>query len=159
RSSNGRRHTMKANSTTTSLGPLLQKFFVERLMQQRHASSRTVAAYRDCFRLLLAFAEQRLRKRPAEIVLEELNASLILDFLEHLEKARGNSIRSRNARFAAIRSFMHFAGFKEPSALAVSQSVLAIPMKRFERPLIGFLSRKHIQAIIAAPDTNTWTGR
>jgi site-specific recombinase XerD len=150
---------MKVHASTASLGPLLQQFFVERLMQQRHASTRTVAAYRDCFRLLLAFAERRLRKRPAEILLEQLNASLILDFLEHLEKQRGNSIRSRNARFAAIRSFMHYAGLMEPTALAVCQSVLAIPMKRFERPLIGFLSRKHIEAIIAAPDANTWTGR
>jgi len=150
---------MKAHASTASLGPLLQQFFVERLIQQRHASARTVAAYRDCFRLLLAFAERRLRKLPADIQLEQLNAPLILDFLEYLEKQRRNSVRSRNARFAAIRSFMHFAGLKEPSTLAVSQSVLAIPMKRFERPLIGFLSRKQIEAILAAPDANAWTGR
>ena len=150
---------MKAHASTASLGPLLQQFFVERLIQQRHASARTVAAYRDCFRLLLAFAERRLRKLPADIQLEQLNAPLVLDFLEYLEKQRRNSVRSRNARFAAIRSFMHFAGLKEPSTLAVSQSVLAIPMKRFERPLIGFLSRKQIEAILAAPDANAWTGR
>jgi integrase/recombinase XerD len=119
---------------------LLQQFFVERLMQQRQASARTIPAYRDCFRLLLAFAEQRLKKRPAAITLEDLNAAFIASFLEHLEKQRHNSVRSRNARFAAIRSFMHYVGLKEPCALALTQAVLAIPMKRFERPLIGYLS-------------------
>ena len=96
---------------------------------------------------------------PAEIAIEDLNASLVLDFLEYLEKQRHNSIRSRNARFAAIRSFMHYAGLQEPAALAITQSVLAIPMKRFERRLVGFLSREHIEAIIAAPDSNTSSGR
>lgn len=150
---------MKLTTSSTRFGALLQQFFVERLMQQRHASARTIAAYRDCFRLLLVFAERRLGKRPAEIAIEDLNASLVLDFLEYLEKQRHNSIRSRNARFAAIRSFMHYAALKEPAALAVTQSVLAIPMKRFERRLVGFLSREHIEAIITAPDLNTSSGR
>jgi site-specific recombinase XerD len=150
---------MKTNSITPKLGPVLQQFFVERLMQQRHASGCTVAAYRDCFRLLLGFAERRIGKRPADLTLQDLDASLVLDFLSHLEKQRHNSARSRNARFAAIRSFMHYAGLKEPAALAVTQSVLAIPMKRFERPLVGFLTRLQIEAIIAAPITSTWAGR
>lgn len=149
---------MKLTTSSTRFATLLQQFFVERLMQQRYASARTIAAYRDCFRLLLVFAERRLGKRPAEIAIEDLNASLVLDFLENLEnleKQRHNSIRSRNARFAAIRSFMHYAGLKEPAALAVTQSVLAIPMKRFERRLVGFLSREHIEA----PDLSTSSGR
>jgi site-specific recombinase XerD len=150
---------MKSSTVSTRFATLLQQFFVERLIQQGHASMRTVAAYRDCFRLLLTFAERRLGKRPAQISLEDLDASLILAFLEYLEKQRHNSIRSRNARFAAIRSFMHYAGLKEPAALAITQSVLAIPMKRFERRLIGFLSREHIEAIIAAPDPDTRSGR
>jgi site-specific recombinase XerD len=138
---------------------LLQQFFVQRLMQQLHASPCTVAAYRDTFRLLLAFAHRQLGKQPNDLALEDLNATLILDFLRHLEVERHNGIRSRNARFAAIRSFMSYVAFQEPSALAVARSVLAIPMKRFEQPLIGFLSREHIEAILAAPDRNTWTGQ
>lgn len=150
---------MKTATSRTSLGPLLQQFFMERLINQQHASSRTVSAYRDCFRLLLGFAERRLHRRPADLALEDLHAALILQFLDYLEKERHNCIRSRNARFAAIRSFMHFAAYKEPSALAIIQSVLAIPMKRFDRPLIGFLTRAHIEAIIAATDAATPAGR
>lgn len=150
---------MKRATPRIPLGPLLQQFFMERLINQRHASSQTVAAYRDCFRLLLSFAERQLHRRPADLALEDLQAPMVLQFLDHLEKQRHNSIRSRNARFAAIRSFMHYAGYQEPSALSVIQSVLAIPMKRFDRPLVGFVTRAHIEAIIAAPDTATWTGR
>jgi len=138
---------------------LLQRFFIERLMQQQQASPRTVVAYRDSFRLLLSFAHQRLGKRPSDIELEDLDSSLILGFLRHLEVDRHNGIRTRNARFAAIRSFMEYVAFQEPSALALAQSVLAIPMKRFEQPLVGFLSREHIEAILAAPDATTWTGQ
>ncbi|MDZ4755971.1 MAG: tyrosine-type recombinase/integrase [Phycisphaerae bacterium] len=150
---------MKTNAMTPKLGPVLQQFFVERLMQQRRASGCTVAANRDCFRLLLGHAQQRLGKRPSDIALQDINAALVLDFLSDLEKRRHNSARTRNARFAAIRSFMHYAGLKEPAALAVTQSVLAIPMKRFDRPLIGFLTREQIEAIIGAPDAKTWTGQ
>jgi len=138
---------------------LLQQFFVDRLIQQRHASTRTVEAYRDSFRLLFAFAEQRLKKRPADLTLEDLNATFILQFLDYLENDRHNSIRTRNARFAALRSFMHYAGSKEPSAAALVQSVLCIPLKCFERRLVGFLSREEVQAILEAPDPHTWTGQ
>jgi len=138
---------------------LLQRFFVERLLQQFQASPRTVAAYRDTFRLLLAFAHRRLGKRPSALTLGDLNPAFILNFLRHLEVERHNCARSRNARFAAIRSFMDYVAFQEPAAAGLAKSVLAIPMKRFEQPLIGFLSREHIQAILAAPDPNSWTGR
>jgi site-specific recombinase XerD len=137
---------------------LLQRFFMQRLMQQLHASPWTIAAYRDTFRLLLAFAHRRLGKLPADLSLDDLSAKLILAFLRHLEVERHNSIRTRNARFAAIRSFMHYLSFEEPAALALVQSVRAIPMKRFERPLVGFLSREHIEAMLDAPDRDTWTG-
>lgn len=150
---------MTAIANRTPLGPILQEYFMERLINQRHASSRTVAAYRDCFRLLLSFAEHQAHRRPADLALEDLRAPLILKFLDHLEKQRHNSIRSRNARFAAIRSFMHYAAYKAPQALSTIQSVLAIPMKRFDRPLVGFISRAHIETIVAAPDVTTWTGR
>ena len=138
---------------------LLQRFFTERLVQQRHASPRTIAAYRDSFRLLLRFAAQRLGKSPSDVALEDLNAPFVLAFLQHLEADRHNAIRSRNARFAAIRAFMDYVAFEEPAALELAQSVRAIPMKRFEQPLIGFLSRTHIEAILAAPDRESWTGQ
>ncbi|NPT58144.1 tyrosine-type recombinase/integrase [Paraburkholderia elongata] len=148
-----------SHSATQPFAVLVQKFFMQRLQQQRHVSPCTMTAYRDSFRLLLAFAYQRLHKRPSDITIEDLDASFILDFLRYLEQDRRNSIRSRNARFAAIRSFMEYVSFEEPSAMAIAQSVLAIPMKRFEQPLVGFLSREHIEAILAAPDTRTWTGQ
>jgi integrase/recombinase XerD len=148
-----------STSTPLSFACLVQQFFVQRLMQQLHASPCTVAAYRDTFRLLLAFTHRQLGKQPSDLLIEDLNAELILDFLCYLEVERHNSIRTRNARFAAIRSFMGYVAFQEPSALAVIQSVLAIPMKRFEQPLIGYLSREHIEAILAAPDRTTWTGQ
>lgn len=150
---------MTARARMSTYPSLLQQFFAERLIQQKHASPCTVAAYRDSFRLLLAFAERRLHKRPVDLQLTDLNATLILAFLQHLEKERHNSIRSRNARFVAIRSFMQYAAYKEPSALGLIQSVLAIPMKRCERRLIGFLPKEQIEAILAAPDVSTWTGQ
>jgi integrase/recombinase XerD len=150
---------VKRHPAPISLGALLQQFFLERLMQQRHASPCTIAAYRDCFRLLLAFAEQRLGKRPATLTLQDLNAMFILEFLELLEKRRHNSIRTRNSRFAAIRAFWQYAGAQEPAALAIAHRVLAIPLKRFDRPLVGFLSREQIQAILDASDPATWSGR
>jgi len=148
-----------STSIPLSFACLVQQFFVQRLMQQLHASPCTVAAYRDTFRLLLAFTHRKLGKQPNDLLLEDLNAELILDFLRYLEVERHNAIRTRNVRFAAIRSFMGYVAFQEPSALAVAQSVLAIPMKRFEQPLVGYLTREHIAAILAAPDQNTWTGQ
>jgi site-specific recombinase XerD len=138
---------------------LLQQFFLQRLIQQRHASAQTIVAYRDSFRLLFRFAHQHLGKRPGELALTDLNAAFILEFLRHLEVDRGNSIRSRNARFAAIRSFMDYVAYEDPSSLAMVQAVRAIPMKRFEQPLIGFLSREHIEAILDAPDRSTRSGQ
>jgi len=143
----------------TALAPLLQQFFVERLQKQRQASPCTISAYRDAFRLFLTFVETKLHKRPVDLAIDDLSAQLILDFLDHLERHRKNSVRSRNARFAAIRSFIQFVGFKEPAALALTHSVLGIPMKRFDRPQVGFLTREHIEAIVAAPDASNWTGR
>jgi integrase/recombinase XerD len=141
----------------TQLAPLLQQFFIERLQKQRQASPCTISAYRDTFRLFLAFAEAKLRRRPSDLAIEDLTTQLILAFLDHLERHRKNTVRTRNARFAAIRSFIQYVGFKEPAALALG--VLGIPMKRFDRRQIGFLSREHIEAIIAAPDMSTWVGR
>jgi integrase/recombinase XerD len=144
---------------STALAPLLQQFFIERLQRQRQASPCTVSAYRDTFRIFLTFTQARLKKRPADLAIDDLTTQLILDFLDHLEKHRMNSVRTRNARFAALRSFIQYVGFKEPDSLALTHGVLGIPMKRFDRRQVGFLSREQIEAIIASPDASTWTGR
>ncbi|WP_028215319.1 site-specific integrase [Paraburkholderia mimosarum] len=138
---------------------LLQQFFMERLIQQRNASPRTVAAYRDTMRLLLQFTEQRLHRRPERLELSDIDAPLVLQFLDHLEAARHNSIRSRNLRLAAIRSFLRYAASRVPESLGTIQQVLAIPMKRYERPLVRFLSREEICALLDAPNPNTWCGQ
>jgi len=148
-----------APSNLKSFAALLQGFFLQRLVQQRNASPCTVAAYRDAFRLLLAYLEQHCHKKPALLALDDFNAPLVLGFLDHLEKERGNGIRSRNARLAAVHAFARYTALQCPSALGQMQQILAIPYKRFEKPLLGFLSREAMQAILAAPDQSTWVGR
>ncbi len=143
----------------TTLAPLLQTFFTERLQRQRQASPHTIAAYRDAFRLLLGFAEKRLGKPPSHLLLADVDAPFVSAFLDHLEKDRGNSPRSRNARLAAIRSFFRFAAMREPAHGALIQRVLAIPQKRFDRDLVTFLNRTEIDALLAAPDRATRLGR
>jgi site-specific recombinase XerD len=150
---------MTSSTTNTDLARLLQAFFCQHLMQQRHASSRTVSSYRDTFRLLLRFAEAHAGTPVSRLSLSDLKASLILAFLDNLETQRHNTVRSRNARLAAIRAFLHYAAVEEPTALPVIQQVLAIPMKRFDRPLVGFLSRVEMEAILQAPDSQTWSGQ
>jgi len=145
--------------STPSFSTLLQRFFVEHLGRQRAVSPRTIAAYRDTFRLLLSFAEARIGKAPTALVLIDLDARLILSFLDHLEKDRNNGARSRNARLAALRSFLKYAAHYDLTALPVIEQALAIPMKRFDRPVLGFLSRQEMQAIIEAPDPRTWAGQ
>jgi integrase/recombinase XerD len=142
-----------------SFSKLVQSFFAEHLVQQRALSPRTVAAYRDTFRLFLTFLEKTTGKPPTSIRLTDINAKLVLAFLAHLEKVRKNAARSRNARLAAIRSFLKYATHHDVSALLTIQQVMAIPMKRFDRPMLGFLSREEIQAILEAPDTRSWTGQ
>ncbi len=143
----------------TFLAPLLEAFFSERLLRQRRASSHTVAAYRDAFRLLLSFAEARLHKAPSTLLLADIDAPFFGAFLDHLEQARGNSVRTRNARLAAVRSFFRFAAVREPAHSGLIQRVLAIPQKRFERDLVAFLTTTEIDALLAAPDTSTHLGR
>jgi site-specific recombinase XerD len=143
----------------TSLAPLLETFFIERLQRQRQVSPHTIAAYRDAFRLLLGFAEKRLGKPPSHLLLADVDASFVSAFLDYVEKDRGNSVRSRNARLAAIRSFFRFAAMREPAHGALIQRVLAIPQKRFDRALITFLNRAELDALLAAPDRLTRLGR
>ena len=142
-----------------SLQALVQAFFTDRLLRQRHASSHTIAGYRDSFRLLLHFAAQRLGKAPSDLLFEDLDAPFIGEFLQHLEIDRGNSARTRNIRLAAIHSFFRYVAFTEPAHALICQRVLAMPSKRFERKPVEFLNRSEIEALLAAPDLSTWTGR
>jgi integrase/recombinase XerD len=141
------------------LGTLVEAFFCKRLISQRRASPHTIAAYRDTFRLLLAFAQKRLSRPPSQLELKDISPSLVSDFLDHLEASRSNRARTRNLRLTAIRSFFRFAALEAPDHGGVIQRVLAIPNKRCQRPLIGFLTRPEIEALLAAVDCRTWIGR
>lgn len=143
----------------TALAPTLQAFFTDRLARQKSASPHTVAAYRDSLRLLLVFVHQRTGTAPAKLHLEDLDAPLVGAFLEHLEHERGNSVRSRNTRLAAIRSLFRFAALRHPDHAELIARVLAIPPKRCDRTVISYLTGEEIDALLAAPDTNHWTGR
>ncbi len=142
-----------------NLATLLEGFFTRRLMTQRQASPHTIASYRDTFRLLLRFAQQRLRKAPSNLALGDLDAPLVLAFLDELEQRRGASARTRNLRLTAIHSFFRYAAFESPAHAAQVQRVLAIPSKRFARTLVNYLSRAEVDALLAAPDRSTWSGR
>ena len=150
---------MNKSLITSDLARLLQAFFCQRLIQQRNVSRQTVCSYRDTFRLLLRFSEQKLGKSAAEMHLADIDASFILAFLENLESQRHNCIRSRNVRLAAIRSFMHYAALQNPEAIPGIQQVLAIPLKRCDRPMVKYLTLDEMNAILAAPDILTWSGQ
>jgi integrase/recombinase XerD len=143
----------------TLLPSLVQRFFTDRLYAQLAASPNTIAAYRDTFRLLLQFASEQAGKPPTKLTLEQLDVTLVADFLTHMEDKRGNSARSRNARLASIRSFFRFVAMTEPAHLLHCQKILAMPGKRYERRAVEFLNRTEMNALLAAPDRNTWTGR
>jgi site-specific recombinase XerD len=138
---------------------LLQAFFTDRLLQQRQSSPHTVTAYRNTFRLLLRFAASRLGKAPSSLVFEDLDAAFISEFLDHLERERGNCARSRNARLAAIHAFFRYVAFSDPAHALLCQRVLAIPSKRFERGIVEFLDEKEVDALLDAPDLATRLGR
>lgn len=143
----------------TSLAPLLEAFFTLRLQNQKQVSPETIASYRDAFRLLLDFAQNLLGKKPSELLLTDLDAPFIGAFLDHLEKKRKNSARTRNLRLVAIRSFFNYAALKRPEHSELIQRVLAIPQKRFERNLVTFLNLAETEALIDAPDRKSWIGR
>jgi integrase/recombinase XerD len=144
---------------THILPALIERFFTERLMRQRHVSPHTIASYRDTFRLLFKFAQVCLRKPPSSLDLCDLDAPLIAAFLEDLETQRSVSVRTRNLRLTAIRSFFRFTAFEEPAYAAHIQRVLAIPTKRYDKQLVQFLTRTEIEALLVAPDRTTWLGR
>ncbi len=143
----------------STLAPTLQGFFTERLIGQRQASPHTIASYRDTFRLLLGFAQRRTGKTPSALALEDLDATLIGAFLDHLEHERHNSVRTRNNRLAAVHSLFAYAALRDPEHAALIQRVLAIPAKRTDRQLVSFLTDEEIDAILSAPDRDTWMGR
>ena len=145
----------------TDLGfpTLLERFFTQRLIAQRQASPHTIASYRDTFRLLLRFTAERLHPAPSALALADLDPAVIGAFLDSLESGRGNRARSRNLRLTAIRSFFRYAAFEDPAQAGLIQRVLAMPSKRYEKKLVGFLTRPEIDAVLAAPDRHTWIGR
>jgi integrase/recombinase XerD len=145
--------------TVSTLAPLVQDFFAQHLLGYKRSSPQTVAAYRDTFRLLLAFLKKLRGREPSQLHLDDVDAITILAFLDHLETDRKNSIRSRNARLAAVRSFFRFVAFREPAHLALVSQVLAIPIKREDQRLVGYLTRQEMDALLAAPDRAQRVGR
>jgi integrase/recombinase XerD len=142
-----------------SFAELVQSFFCQRLQIQQRVSNHTLASYRDTFRLGFAFIQKKTGRAASQQQLADWEAPNILEFLDYLERERGCQPRTRNARLAAIRAFMHYVAQQEPTALALSSRILAIPMKRFDRPLVGFLSKPELDAILSAPDPDTASGR
>jgi integrase/recombinase XerD len=138
---------------------LLEAFFVDRLIRQRQASAHTITSYRDTFRLLLQYAQQRLSKAPSQMTLSDLDTPLLGAFLDHLEQKRDNSARTRNVRLAAIHSFFRYVALHAPEYSGLAQRVLAMPSKRYVRRPICFLTPVEINALLAAPDLTTWSGR
>ena len=146
-------------NTPERFAELVQTFFCDYLIKQRDLSPRTVSAYRDTFRLLLSFLQRACGKRPDQLMLSNLTATQLLAFLQYLEEERGNCVRTRNLRLAALRSFFRYVGACEgPEMIAQTQRIMAIPLKRFARPLLGFLSQSEMQALLEVMD-NSWSGR
>jgi site-specific recombinase XerD len=149
---------IKQPKVPPSFAALVQTYFAEYLTQQRALSPQTIAAYRDAFVLFLDFAESRLGKSPTAMTLADITPAMIMAFLDHLERQRHNSVRSRNARLAAMRSFLKFAAHRDVSSLGTIERALGVPVKRFERPMFGYLSREEMLAVIDMPD-ETWVGQ
>lgn len=143
---------------TPSFATLVQQFFTEYLVMQRAVSPRTVACYRDALMLFLAFAQQRLGKAPTSLRLADFEPDLILTFLDHLEDKRHNAVRSRNLRLTALRTFLKFAARRDVLSLHVVERALSVPMKRFERPMLGYLTHEEMLAILGEPGTS-WTSQ
>jgi site-specific recombinase XerD len=141
------------------VAPLLQSFFTRRLMQEKQVSHHTISSYRDTFRLLLKFIARKEQKTPSRLCLDELNSPVVTGFLSELERERGISARSRNLRLTAIRSFFTYLALEVPTNTGQIQQVLAIPQKRHVRTLVNFLNREEAEALLKAPNLNTWTGR
>jgi integrase/recombinase XerD len=145
--------------SVANLAGHLQRFFTDRLRGQLDASQHTVASYRDTFRLLLKFASKHCHRQVSDLQMEQLDAKLVSAFLKHLEQDRHNCARTRNNRLSAIHAFFGYVCVNEPALASHCQRVLAIPLKRFERGPVEFLSREETAALLKAPDATTWRGR
>lgn len=143
----------------STLAPTLEAFFIERLLNQRNSSPQTVKSYRDTLRMLLMFANERLGKTPYELEVGDITSQLISEFLSDLETRRNNSVRTRNARLSAIRSFFRYAALHHPEHAAGIQQVLAIPCKRYIKQEVCYLTREESDALLEAPERSTWIGR
>lgn len=144
---------------SASFPSLLQSFFADHLLRQRQASPHTIAGYRDCFRLLLQFAKERLGKSPSQLRIEDLDAPFIGHFLDQLESTRKNCARTRNTRLGTIHSFFRYVALEEPALGLHCQRILGMPNKRHVRRPIDFLNREEMDALLAMPDSSTWMGR
>jgi site-specific recombinase XerD len=140
------------------LPSLVQHFFTKRLLEQQGLSSHTVASYRDTFRLMLGFAIQHFGRPPSKLMVEEIDVSFVEKFLQYLELDRGNSVRTRNTRLAAVHAFFSFVAINEPALALQCQRILAIPAKRYEHGPVEFLTEEEVVALVAAPDSRTWIG-
>ena len=143
----------------TALAPTLQAFFTDWLINQRRVSQHTVLAYRDTFRLLLGFIHDRTGKAPSDLGIDDLDAMTITAFLDHLEHHRHNTVRTRNARLAAVHSLFGFAALRHPEHAALIAHVMAIPAKRYERGLVSYLSPNEVDALLTGIDRTRWEGR
>lgn len=143
----------------TLIAPTLQAYFTDRLIREKRVSPHTIRAYRDTIRLLIGFAAKRSATAASTLTFADLDAKTVSAFLDHLEHDRGCTPRTRNARLAAIRSFYRYAALEHPEHAATIERVLAIPLKRTDRPLVTWLPKPELQALLAAPDQRTWTGR
>ncbi|MGH8570966.1 MAG: tyrosine-type recombinase/integrase [Gammaproteobacteria bacterium] len=141
------------------IAPTLQAFFTDRLITERNASPETIASYRDTMRLLLAYAHQQTGKQPFQLDFADLDTPLIGAFLTHLETDRGNSVRTRNNRLAAIHSLYRYAALRHPEHAQTIARVIAIPTKRHQHEGISYLDLAEIKALLRAPDRSRWLGR
>jgi integrase/recombinase XerD len=150
---------MSKSKQPQSLQWHIQTYFTDYLVEQRSLSPQTIFSYRDTFRLLLKFVSEKCKRVPSSLSFSDLDSERVLEFLSHLESKRKNSIRSRNARLAAIKSFMNYVAYRSPELVAAASAIRAIPGKATSHPMMEYLSREEMDAVLSAPDTTTWSGR
>jgi integrase/recombinase XerD len=160
----GKEATMNSFPTPSGIapaqvGPLLQAFFMDYMCSQKRASPRTVQSYRDTFCLLLEFLRKTTGRQPTALVMSDIDAPSVLKFLDHIETERHNQVQSRNVRLAAIRSFCRMVALRDPGSVGIATRVLAIPVKRTDKRLVGYLTRPEMDALLAAHDLTEWGGR
>jgi integrase/recombinase XerD len=136
---------MTHTQTSSLIGPLLQYFFTHHLQQNKRVSPQTIASYRDTLRLLLQFVKEQSGREPSALRVIDLDAPVILSFLDHLEQQRNNGVRSRNARLAAIRTFFRWIALREPESVGLATRIMAIPQKRTDKKLVKALAREEME--------------